>query len=80
MDENINSLRKRYNYLNEYQKTNYDRINLCLPKGTKARIDEEARKAGTSTSAWINGLIIGKLAAHPETTEPGTLEAEQNEK
>lgn len=39
--------------VNKYMKENYDRINLTVPKGTKAGIKEQAEKNGESLNGYI---------------------------
>lgn len=40
-------------YQNEYNKKNYDRIEIQVPKGRKAIIKEAAREAGQSVNEFI---------------------------
>ena len=42
-------LKKQYKRQNEFNKANYDRVSVMLPKGTKDRI--------TATGASVNGFI-----------------------
>lgn len=51
-------LKKRYDKQNAYNKDNYDRINLVLPKGTKDRLKTVV---GGSVNAFISSLIIAEL-------------------
>ncbi len=44
-------------YKNKFISENYDRIFLTVPKGTKALIEERAKREGLS----INGYIISLL-------------------
>ena len=46
---------------NKYIAKAYDRINFVMPKGRKAEIQEHAKKAGTSSSEWINSAIVEKM-------------------
>lgn len=41
-------------YQNEYNKKNYDRIEIKVPKGKKAVIKEAAKVAGQSVNEFIN--------------------------
>lgn len=43
--------------VNKYMKTNYDRINLTVPKGDKERIKEHADSQGESVNGFINRAI-----------------------
>ena len=44
-------------YQNEYNKMNYDRIEIKVPKGKKAVIKEAAKAAGQSVNEFINQAI-----------------------
>ena len=46
---------------NKYIAKAYDRINFVMPKGRKAEIQEHAKKAGISSSEWINSAIVDKM-------------------
>ena len=52
--------------VNRYIQKAYDRINFVMPKGRKAKIQECAKKAGISASAWINCAIIEKMQNNPD--------------
>lgn len=41
----------------KYKKKSYDRIELTVPKGKKAAIQERARAHGESLNAYINRVI-----------------------
>lgn len=43
--------------VNKYMKENYDRINLLLPKGKKAVIQDFAASHGESVNGFINRAI-----------------------
>lgn len=43
--------------VNKYMKTNYDRVNLTLPKGKKEIVSAHAEKRGESVNAFINRAI-----------------------
>lgn len=49
-------------YINDFMKKNYDRINLTVPAGKKAVIAAQAAGRGQSTNAYINELIDRDLA------------------
>lgn len=55
--EAVKKLQKRYNYINEYNRENYERIGLMLPKGTKERL----AKTGQKTNTLIRELILNYL-------------------
>ena len=44
-------------YVNDYIKTNYERINLLLPPGYKDRIKKQAAENGLSMSQYIISLL-----------------------
>lgn len=47
-----------FKYRNDYNKTNYDRLNIQVPKGNKVKIDAYAKAKGyTSLNRYINDLI-----------------------
>ena len=43
--------------VNKYMKSNYDRINLVMPKGKKDIIQAHAAQQGESVNAYINRAI-----------------------
>lgn len=45
-------------YKNKYAKENYDRVLICLPKGSKEKITNHFKKTGyKSMNDYINSLI-----------------------
>lgn len=44
-------------YMNEYNRNNYDRVNLTMPKGKKAIVKERAAALKKSVNEYINDLI-----------------------
>ncbi len=46
-------------YVNDYKRDNYDRINLLVPKGEKAKIKARAEAKGKS----LNQYIVEKINA-----------------
>lgn len=44
-------------YADDYKRRNYDRINLLLPKGTRAKLQQIAKAAGISVNALFNDLV-----------------------
>lgn len=48
-------------YQNEYNKMNYDRIEIKVPKGKKAVIKEAAKVAGQSVNEFINQAIDERM-------------------
>lgn len=53
-------------YQNEYNKKNYDRFELIMPKGQKEVVKQHARSAGQSLSEYINCAIAEKMAKEIE--------------
>ena len=43
--------------VNKYMKSNYDRVNLVMPKGKKDIIQAHAAQQGESVNAYINRAI-----------------------
>ena len=43
--------------VNKYMKSNYDRVNLVIPKGKKDIIQAHAAQQGESVNAYINRAI-----------------------
>ena len=43
--------------VNKYMKSNYDRVNLVMPKGKKDVIQAHAAQQGDSVNAYINRAI-----------------------
>ena len=43
--------------VNKYMKSNYDRVNLVMPKGKKDIIQAHAAQQGESVNAYINHAI-----------------------
>lgn len=48
---------KTYTYNNDFNRENYDRISLMLPKGKKDIIKIKAQENGESVNAFINRAI-----------------------
>lgn len=48
-------------YQNEYNKMNYDRIEIKVPKGKKEVIKEAAKAAGQSVNEFINQAIDERM-------------------
>lgn len=50
---------------NKYNKTNYDRIAIFVPKGDRDLIKSAAKKRGISTNEYVTRLIYRDLGKHP---------------
>ena len=48
--------------VNKYMSTNYDRVNLTMPKGQKETIKAHAEARGESVNAFINRAIDETMA------------------
>lgn len=68
-------------YADDYKRRNYDRINLLLPKGTRAKLQQIAQAAGISVNALFNDfvaqLIRDSSATAPEPSGESPEDAEQ---
>ncbi len=66
-------------YKNNYIAENYDRINLTVPKGMKAQIEERAKSEGKSTNGFIADLIraalSGETVSAPKAETPKKKES-----
>ena len=49
--------------VNKYVKNNYDRINVTLPKGRKADIQQAAAAVGESVNTYIRNAIDQRISA-----------------
>ena len=48
-------------YQNEYNKSNYDRVGIVMPKGRKDVIKKKAMEAGQSMSEYVNQAIEERM-------------------
>ena len=55
--------------VNKYIQKNYDRINLTLPRGKKAEIQEHAQAKGESVNAFITRAINQTLENEKNNAE-----------
>ena len=51
---------------NKYNKSNYERIEIVVKKGEKAKIKTYAESKGQSTNAYITGLIYKDMGVEKE--------------
>lgn len=62
--------------VNKYMSTNYDRVNLLIPKGRKETVEQRAKACGESVNGYINRLIKADLKLsddvwkHPDHHQP----------
>lgn len=59
--------KSQQNSVNRYIRKSYDRINLTLPKGERAEIQERARKANESTNGYITRAIRERMRREEST-------------
>lgn len=52
-----NQRKRKAKWQNDYIARAYDRINLTVPKGRKATIEDAARQRGESVNGYINSLL-----------------------
>lgn len=63
MSENKESKFNKVKYDNDFQKNNYDRINLLVKKGKKEELKEHCSKFGyKSLNDFINKAVNEKIA------------------
>lgn len=53
-------------YVNWYTSVNYDRLNIFLPKGSREKLKQEAKRKGQSLNEFIKNLIPEHLIAERE--------------
>lgn len=64
-------------YQNEFNKANYDRIEVVVKKGEKAVIKEIAKAAGQSVSEYINQAIKERMERERQAGEQAAGEAQE---
>jgi hypothetical protein len=57
-------------YQAEYQKKNYDRLNVLTAKGTKKKLQAIAKARGTSVNAIVNTLLSDFIVANSSPANP----------
>lgn len=53
-------------YNKQFEKDNYYRLNVVLPKDLRPVIDEAVARAGTSKNAFIKAAILEKIEKESE--------------
>lgn len=71
--EEFNQIR----YQNEFNKANYDRVEVVVKKGEKAVIKELAKAAGQSVSEYINQAIKERMEREKQAGERQQAAEEQ---
>ena len=59
--ENMNKEFNQTEYVNDFMRKKYDRINLLIPAGNKEIIKSRAAKKGKSVNQYLNDLIEDDL-------------------
>ena len=49
--------KREVEYMTNYMRDKYDRVQILRPKGDKAKIKEIAESRGTSPNAMLNGIL-----------------------
>lgn len=52
--------------VNKYMNVHYDRINLVIPKGRKAALEQRSKENGESVNSYLNRLIRDDLGLSEE--------------
>lgn len=47
--------------VNKYIRNNYDRLNICIPKGQKATLEAAAQEAGESVNTYTQRALLNRL-------------------
>ncbi len=64
-------------YQNEFNKANYDRVEVVVKKGEKAVIKEIAKAAGQSVSEYINQAIKERMERERQAGEQAAAEEQK---
>lgn len=64
-------------YQNEFNKANYDRVEVVVKKGEKAVIKEIAKAAGQSVSEYINQAIKERMKRERQAGEQAAAEEQK---
>ena len=60
-------------YQNEYNKSNYDRVGIVMPKGRKDVIKKKAMAAGQSMSEYVNQAIEERMERDGDSEAAGSV-------
>ena len=63
-------------YKNKFISENYDRIFLTVPKGTKALIEERAKREGLSINGYITSLLEKEMGISRKSQKKDKKEME----
>lgn len=68
--DTLHNVYNKIEYNNKYNKENYDRLNIQVPKGKKAIIQTYAESKGyKSLNAYVNDLIDKNISGGGKTLE-----------
>lgn len=59
--------------VNKYIRNNYDRLNICIPKGQKATIEEAASALGESVNTYTQKALLSRLGLEEWPEKEDTL-------
>lgn len=60
--------------VHKYVKNNYDRLELSVPKGEKAAIQQAAKQAGQSVNAYIYEAVCARMQQENSMSDtPGVV-------
>ena len=62
--------RRHQQYMNQYNRENYDRYTVMLPKGTKQIYREFAESRGHTLNGLINALLDAEFKKFPIDSQP----------
>ena len=62
--------RRHQQYMNQYNRENYDRYTVMLPKGTKQIYREFAESRGHTLNGLINALLDAELKKFTIDSQP----------
>lgn len=65
---NTEQKKRQIAYINQYNRENYDRYTVMLPKGTKQIYREFAESQGHTLNGFINSLLESALKEADEKT------------
>ena len=70
MGANISISKAQQKAVHKYVKANYDRAEITLPKGKKAKIQAHAQAHGKSVNGFINRAIDNQIAQDKNESQP----------
>ena len=58
--------KKQYTRQNEFNRTHYDRVSACVPKGTLDKVRAKAKEFDMTVNAYLKMLILDAVDDKPE--------------